>query len=114
MRCSGPESAWAAPKKKDGSFDRDTALTGDDLIEYVADNLFAYLKGFRTRAEGPNTLEYKIGEIFSEIESKSRSGYRCAMRSNSSTSSSAASRKRTSCRIFTRRSSATWAMQGAV
>jgi hypothetical protein len=39
------------------------------------DNLFPYLKGFRTRAQGANTIEYKIGEIFSEIENKFRSGY---------------------------------------
>jgi type I restriction enzyme M protein len=68
-------SAWAAPKKKDGSFDHDKALTGDDLIKYVDEKLFPYLKGFRTRAEGANTIEYKIGEIFSEIENKFRSGY---------------------------------------
>ena len=68
-------SAWAAPKKKDGSFDHDKALTGDDLIEYVDEKLFPYLKGFRSRAEGANTVEYKIGEIFSEIENKFRSGY---------------------------------------
>jgi hypothetical protein len=63
-------SVWAAPKKKDGSFDHDKALTGDDLIKYVDEKLFPYLKGFRTRAEGANTTEYKIGEIFSEIENK--------------------------------------------
>lgn len=68
-------SAWAAPKKKDGSFDHDKALTGDDLIKYVDEELFPYLKGFRTRAEGANTIAYKIGEIFSEIENKFRSGY---------------------------------------
>jgi type I restriction enzyme M protein len=68
-------SRWAAPKKKDGSFDHDKALTGDDLIKYVDEKLFPYLKGFRTRAEGANTIEYKIGEIFSEIENKFRSGY---------------------------------------
>ena len=68
-------SAWAAPKKRDGSFDHDNALTGSDLIEYVDGKLFPYLKGFRTRAEGANTIEYKIGEIFSEIENKFRSGY---------------------------------------
>ena len=33
-------SVWAASKKKDGSFDHDKALTGDDLIEYVDDKLF--------------------------------------------------------------------------
>jgi type I restriction enzyme R subunit len=68
-------SAWAAPKKRDGSFDHDKALTGGDLIKYVDEKLFPYLKGFRTRAESANTIEYKIGEIFSEIENKFRSGY---------------------------------------
>jgi type I restriction enzyme M protein len=68
-------SMWAAPKKKDGSFDHDKALTGDDLIKYVDQKLFPYLKGFRTRAESANTIEYKIGQIFSEIENKFRSGY---------------------------------------
>ena len=46
-------SVWAASKKKDGSFDHDKALTGDDLIEYVDEKLFPYLKGFRTRAHSP-------------------------------------------------------------
>jgi type I restriction enzyme M protein len=68
-------SVWAAPKKKDGTFDHDKALTGDDLIKYVDDELFPYLKGFRTRAEGANTIEYKIGEIFGEIKNKIQSGY---------------------------------------
>ena len=68
-------SQWAAPKKKDGSFDHDTALTGDDLIEFVDTELFPYLKGFRQRATGPDTIEYKIGEIFNEIKNKFQSGY---------------------------------------
>jgi type I restriction-modification system DNA methylase subunit len=68
-------STWAAPKKRDGSFDHDRALTGDDLIKFVDQNLFPHLKNFRTRAESANTIEYKIGEIFSEIENKFRSGY---------------------------------------
>ena len=41
-------SVWAAPKKKDGSFDHDKALIGDDLIKFVNEKLFRYLKGFRT------------------------------------------------------------------
>jgi type I restriction enzyme M protein len=68
-------SAWAAPKKRDGSFDHDKALTGDDLIEFVNRDLFPYLQGFRTRATGANTIEYKIGEIFGEIKNKFQSGY---------------------------------------
>jgi len=68
-------SSWAAPKKDDGSFDHDKALTGDDLIEYVDDKLFPYLKGFKQRATSPDTIEYKIGEIFGEIKNKFQSGY---------------------------------------
>jgi len=68
-------SRWAAPKKPDGSFDHDSALSGDDLIEYVNRQLFPYLQGFRQRATGPDTIEYKIGEIFSEIKNRFQSGY---------------------------------------
>ena len=68
-------SSWAAPKKADGSFDHDTALTGDDLIDYVNRELFPYLQGFKQRATGPDTIEYKIGEIFGEIKAKFQSGY---------------------------------------
>ena len=68
-------SAWAAPKKDDGEFDHDSALTGADLIEFVNGELFPYLQGFRERASGPDTIEYKIGEIFSEIRNKFSSGY---------------------------------------
>jgi type I restriction enzyme M protein len=68
-------SDWAAPKKKDGSFDHDTALTGEDLIDYVNRDLFPYLQGFKQRATSPDTIEYKIGEIFGEIKNKFNSGY---------------------------------------
>ena len=69
------QGGTSAPKKKDGSFDHDTALTGDDLIAYVNDKLFPYLRSFKQRASSPDTIEYKIGEIFSEIKSKFNSGY---------------------------------------
>ena len=68
-------SKWAAPKKSDGTFDHDKAITGDDLIAYVDEELFPYLRGFKQRAESPDTIEYKIGEIFGEIKSKFQSGY---------------------------------------
>ena len=35
---------WAAPKKANGSFDHDNALTGDDLILFVNGHLFPYLQ----------------------------------------------------------------------
>lgn len=66
---------WAAPQDEHGKFDHNHALTGDDLIDYVNNQLFPYLKSFKQRAENPNTIEYKIGEIFSEIKNRIQSGY---------------------------------------
>ncbi len=45
------------------------------LKEFVDNQLFPYLTRFRTDAESANTLEYKIGEIFSEIKNRLQSGY---------------------------------------
>ena len=55
-------AGWAAPKTAAGEFDHDNAATGDDLIEFVNQKLFPYLQGFKQRASGPDTIEYKIGE----------------------------------------------------
>lgn len=75
--------SWAAPKGKDPSagsghaakIDHNTAQTGDDLIQFVNGKLFPYLHGFKQKATGPNTIEYKIGEIFGEIKNRIQSGY---------------------------------------
>ncbi len=67
--------AWAAPKGQDGKLDHNTALTGDDLRDFVNEKLFPYLHGFKQRASSSNTIEYKIGEIFGEIKNKISSGY---------------------------------------
>ena len=67
--------SWAAPKGKDGKLDHHKAMSGPDLIEFVDTKLFPYLHGFKQRASGPDTIEYKIGEIFGEIKNKIRSGY---------------------------------------
>ncbi len=68
-------TGWAAPKKADGSLDHDHAMIGDDLIQFVNTDLFPYLGGFKARASGPDTIEYKIGAIFGEIKNKFQSGY---------------------------------------
>jgi len=67
--------SWAAPKGKDGQIDHNTAKTGDDLTAFVNAKLFPYLMRFKQRATGPDTIEYKIGEIFSEIKNRIQSGY---------------------------------------
>lgn len=65
---------WAAPKTTNGNIDHQRALDGDDLKNFVNIKLFPYLKKFR--AEEPNTIEYKIGEIFGELKNKVSSGYK--------------------------------------
>ena len=66
---------WAVPKGKDGKLDHNTAKTGDDLRDFVNQKLFPYLHGFKQRASGADTIEYKIGEIFGEIKNRISSGY---------------------------------------
>ena len=69
---------WAAPKIKNGNgalkIDHN-ALTGDDLTDFVNNKLFTYLKKFKHSAESADTIEYKIGEIFSELKNRLQSGY---------------------------------------
>jgi type I restriction enzyme M protein len=67
-------STWAAPKLPDGKIDHN-ALTGDDLLDFVNGKLFPYLKKFKLSAENADTIEYKIGEIFSELKNRIQSGY---------------------------------------
>ena len=68
-------SSWAAPKKAPGEADTINAMTGDDLVKFVNEKLFPALAKFKETARETNTLEYKIGEIFSELRNKIQSGY---------------------------------------
>ena len=66
---------WAYPKTSEGKLNYDIALTGDDLLEFVNKELFPHLAGFKQSAENPRSIDYKIGEIFSELRNKLQSGY---------------------------------------
>ena len=68
-------STWAAPKGSNGKIDHNKAATGPDLIDYVNQKLIPYLRSFKEKATSPDTIEYKIGEIFSEISNRIQSGY---------------------------------------
>jgi len=68
-------TVWAMPKNGDGKLDHHKALTGDDLKDFVDHKLFPYLKKFKTEAVSADTIEYKIGEIFSELKNRLQSGY---------------------------------------
>ncbi|MBQ5551193.1 MAG: SAM-dependent DNA methyltransferase, partial [Bacteroidales bacterium] len=68
-------NAWAAPKNAKGELDVINAMTGDDLVKFVNQTLFTSLQKFKKTAASSDTLEYKIGEIFSELRNKVSSGY---------------------------------------
>jgi type I restriction enzyme M protein len=68
-------NVWASPKDANGKLDHHKALTGDDLADFVNVELFPYLKKFKKEAESADTIEYKIGEIFSELKNRIQSGY---------------------------------------
>lgn len=67
---------WAAPKNAKGELDIHKVKTGPDLVKFVEFELFPYLAGFKEKhIDNPKTIEYKIGEIFSELSNKIKSGY---------------------------------------
>jgi len=68
-------SSFAVPKKSNGEKDLAKTQTGDDLLDFVKNKLFPYLKSFRKADAAADTLQYKIGEIFSGIQCKLTSGY---------------------------------------
>jgi type I restriction enzyme M protein len=68
-------NAWAMPLTAAGTLDHNQALVGDDLRDFVDQKLLPYLRGFKQRADSPDTIEYKIGEIFGELRNKLQSGY---------------------------------------
>ncbi len=68
-------SQWAAPKTGDGKIDVINAMTGNDLVEFVDNKLFPFLKSLKATAASTNSLEFKIGEIFDELHNKIKSGF---------------------------------------
>jgi len=68
-------TTWAMPKGSDGKVDHNKALSGEDLIEFVNLKLFPYLKKFKGSGVSPDTIEYKIGEIFSELKNRIQNGH---------------------------------------
>ena len=63
---------WASPKTNDGEIDHNRKLQGDDLIEFVNQELFPYLKSLRDTAENSLQIEHKIGEIFGDLANRVR------------------------------------------
>ncbi len=68
-------SAWAAPKQADGKPDLDKMRIGQDLVDFVNNDLMAYLRAFKQLATDPNSIQAKIGQIFGEVRNKFGNGY---------------------------------------
>lgn len=106
---------WAMPKGSDGKLDNHKALTGDDLKDFVDLKLFPYLKKFKADAERADTIEYKIGEIFSELKTGFKVVTTLEKSSTALMSFASVPRQRNmKCLTFTRIKSKTWAMLGVM
>lgn len=69
-------NSWATPKDENGNLDHHKTLTGPDLVKFVEQELFPYLAEFKQKAQdNPKSIQYKVGEIFSELSNKIKSGY---------------------------------------
>jgi len=68
-------STWAYPTKSDGSFDFDKALKGDELIQFVQHSLFPGLRKLKEDAEGTDSIQYRIGAIFEQLNCRFSDGY---------------------------------------
>lgn len=71
-------ASWACPKTADGKLDLTRAKTGDDLTDYVNNQLFPYLKSFANAAAtgaDPKSFAHKIGAIFQYLDNKVASGH---------------------------------------
>ncbi|HFJ2263327.1 TPA: class I SAM-dependent DNA methyltransferase, partial [Campylobacter coli] len=65
---------WAVPKTSEGKLDVKNALSGDDLLSFVNNELFPYLKSFKDN-ENFKSIEYKIGGIFEFIDNRIANGH---------------------------------------
>lgn len=68
-------SSWACPKTDDGKLDLQRVRSGDDLTEYVNQQLFPYLKAFANQSTDAKSFAYKIGAIFQYLDNKVASGH---------------------------------------
>ncbi|MBR1921962.1 MAG: SAM-dependent DNA methyltransferase [Kiritimatiellae bacterium] len=68
-------STWAYPVKADGSFDYDAALKGDELIWFVQHTLFPGLRRLKEEARATDSIQYRIGAIFEQLNCRFTDGY---------------------------------------
>lgn len=67
--------SWAYPFKEDGTYDLKNAMGGDDLIQFVNNELFPYLQSFKSNPLEVKSVKYKIGAVFEFINNRIASGH---------------------------------------
>ena len=67
-------SVWATPKNKKGEIEYNKRRVNEDLVGFVNNELFPYLKSFKSVDVDVNTLEYKVGEVFDQLKNRIESG----------------------------------------
>lgn len=68
-------STWAYPTTADGALDHARALKGEDLLRFVKEELFPGLKALRDSAASTQSIQYRIGAIFSGLRCLFESGH---------------------------------------
>ena len=68
-------STWAYPQKPDGSLDIDRVPKGDDLILFVHNKLFPGLRSLKASARGTDSIQYRIGSIFEQLNCRFTDGF---------------------------------------
>ena len=68
-------SSWAWPTRPDGSFDYDSAPKGQELIDFVNDTLFPGLEALKDKSSDANSVQYRIGSIFSQLSCRFTDGF---------------------------------------
>jgi len=63
-------SVWATPKNEKGDIDYNKRRVNEDLVTFINQELFPYLKKFSAKSNehNSNTIEYKIGQVFSQLK----------------------------------------------
>jgi type I restriction enzyme M protein len=96
-------SAWAAPKKANGTLDHDNALIGDDLIDYV------------NRLPVQTQSNTRLGKFLARLRIGFKAATACGMHWNISMSYGLdRNRKNTSYRISMKPKSKIWVMRGVM
>lgn len=68
-------STWAYPTKPNGALDVDRMPKGDELILFVQHSLFPGLRRLKENAEGTDSIQYRIGSIFEQLNCRFTDGY---------------------------------------